>query len=203
MRSVTPAPAALAPEQRAVKQVWNIRAHVAILRRPMAMGITATNPSVSKPQLDGVERRAASLDGRGAEGESGDSRRSGAVPHAGGAVPHADGAVPHADAAVHAVDTYSRGALRWGYFLLLNAIAGAVAVAFFVAVFYADGLDPYLMGTYQWLLGHPGVTSTLAFSPLACSLLVGYGYASRARKRKRLAAQRALKTQELQSAKSA
>lgn len=95
------------------------------------------------------------------------------------------------DVHVHAADTYSRGALRWGYFLLLNAIAGSVAVAFFVSVFYADGLDPYLMGTYEWLLAHPGVTSALAFSPLACSLLVGYGYASRARKRKRLAAERA------------
>lgn len=96
-----------------------------------------------------------------------------------------------AEAKVHAADTFSRGALRWGYFLLLNAIAGAVAVAFFIAVFFADGLDPYLMGTYQWLLDHPGVTSILAFSPLACSLLVGYGYASRARKRKKLAAERA------------
>ena len=95
------------------------------------------------------------------------------------------------DASVHAKDTFSRGALRWGYFLLLNGIAGAVAVAFFIAVFFAEGLDPYLMGTYEWLLGHPGVTSALAFSPLACSLLVGYGYASRARKRKKLAAQRA------------
>ncbi len=94
------------------------------------------------------------------------------------------------EAEVHAADSYSRGALRWGYFLLLNAIAGAVAIAFFVAVFYADGLDPYLMGTYQWLLDHPGVTSALAFSPLACSLLVGYGYASRARKRKKAAAQK-------------
>lgn len=95
------------------------------------------------------------------------------------------------DVRVHAADTYGRGALRWGYFLLLNAIAGAVAVAFFISVFYADGLDPYLMGTYEWLLAHPGVTSAMAFSPLACSLLVGYGYASRARKRKRLAAERA------------
>jgi hypothetical protein len=99
---------------------------------------------------------------------------------------------PHvaAESAVHAADSFSRGALQWGYFLLLNAIAGAIAIAFFVSVFYADGLDPYLMGTYQWLLEHPGVTSALAFSPLACSLLVGYGYASRARKRKKLAAAR-------------
>ena len=88
------------------------------------------------------------------------------------------------DAEVHEAGTYSKGHLRWGYFLLLNAIAGTVAISFFIAVFYADGLDPYLQGAYDWLLAHPGVTSMAAFSPLACSLLVGYGYASRARKRK-------------------
>jgi hypothetical protein len=106
-------------------------------------------------------------------------------------LPHSETSPPEvADAHVHAADTHARGVLRWGYFLLLNAIAGSVAVAAFVAVFYADGLDPYLQGSYEWLLAHPGVTSLLAFSPLACSLLVGYGYASRARKR-RLAAKKA------------
>jgi hypothetical protein len=91
-------------------------------------------------------------------------------------------------ARVHEAGTFDKGLLRWGYFLLLNAIAGSVAIAFFIAVFYADGLDPYLAGTYEWLLAHPGVTSALAFSPLACSLLVGYGYSMRAIKRKRHAA---------------
>lgn len=88
------------------------------------------------------------------------------------------------EAQVHEAGTYSKGKLQWRYFLLLNAIAGTVAVAFFVGVFYADGLDPYLAGTYEWLLAHPGVTSMAAFSPLACSLLVGWGYSQRARKRK-------------------
>jgi len=82
-----------------------------------------------------------------------------------------------------------RGAVRWGYFLVLNAIALVIAMAIFAAVLYADGLDPYLRGTYDWLLGHPAVTSAMAFSPLACSLLVGWGYAQRARRRK-AAAQR-------------
>jgi hypothetical protein len=102
------------------------------------------------------------------------------------------GAEPAADEAhVHAAGTFDKGLLRWGYFLLLNAIAASIAVTFFISMLYADGLDPYLAGTYEWLLAHPGVTSALAFSPLACSLLVGYGYASRARKRKKLAAARA------------
>jgi hypothetical protein len=95
------------------------------------------------------------------------------------------------EAAVHAAGTYRPGVLRWGYFLLLNAIAGSVAVAMFIGVLYADGLDPYMQGTYQWLLDHPGVTSLMAFSPLACSLLVGWGYAQRARKRRQAAARRA------------
>jgi hypothetical protein len=94
------------------------------------------------------------------------------------------------DAEVNPADAHQRGVMRWGYFLLLNAIAGVIAVSLFVAVFYADSLDPYLQGTYDWLLAHPGATSMMAFSPLACSLLVGYGYASRARKRKKAAALR-------------
>ncbi len=94
------------------------------------------------------------------------------------------------EAEVHPAGSYKRGVMRWGYFLLLNAIAAVVAISFFVAVFYADSLDPYLSGTYEWLLAHPGVTSAMAFSPLACSLLVGYGYASRARRRKQAAALR-------------
>jgi hypothetical protein len=87
--------------------------------------------------------------------------------------------------------SHPKGVLRWGYFLILNAIAGVIAVAIFAAVLYADALDPYLRGTYDWLLSHPGVTSAMAFSPLACSLLVGWGYAQRARRRKAIAAAQA------------
>jgi hypothetical protein len=89
---------------------------------------------------------------------------------------------------VNPAGAHPRGTLRWGYFLILNAISGVVAVAIFVAVFYADGIDPYMRGTYDWLLAHPGVTSMMAFSPLAASLLVGFGYSQRARKRKAAAA---------------
>src|SRR5215471_1743027 len=92
---------------------------------------------------------------------------------------------------VNAAGTQPRGVLRWGYFLLLNAIAGVIAVAIFVGLFYADGIDPFMRGTYEWLLAHPGVTSFMAFSPLASSLLVGWGYSQRARKRKAAAARAA------------
>ena len=97
------------------------------------------------------------------------------------------------DAQVNPAGKHRAGRMQWAYFLLLNAIAGAIAVALFVGIFYAEGLDPYLQGSYQWLLSHPGVTSAMAFSPLACSLLVGWGYSQRARKRKALAAKRASK----------
>jgi hypothetical protein len=89
-----------------------------------------------------------------------------------------------ADAEVNPAGAHPRGVLRWGYFAVLNAIAMVIAVAIFVGMFYADGLDVYLRGTYEWLLGHPGVTSFMAFSPLAASLLVGWGYSQRAKKRK-------------------
>jgi hypothetical protein len=89
---------------------------------------------------------------------------------------------------VNPAGAHPRGVLRWGYFLILNAISGVIAVAIFVGIFYADGIDPFMRGTYDWLLGHPGVTSMMAFSPLAASLLVGWGYSQRARKRKAAAA---------------
>ena len=101
---------------------------------------------------------------------------------------------------VNAAGTHPKGVLRWGYFLVLNAISAVVAVALFVGVFYADGLDKYLRGTYEWLLAHPGVTSLLAFSPLASSLLVGWGYSQRARRRKAAAARAAADAAALASA---
>lgn len=94
---------------------------------------------------------------------------------------------PTPDEASHVVNpagTFPKGVLRWGYFLVLNAIAAVIAVALFLGIFYADGLDHYMRGIYEWLLAHPGVTSMMAFSPLAASLLVGFGYSQRARKRK-------------------
>jgi hypothetical protein len=100
-------------------------------------------------------------------------------------------AEPEDSHAVLPAGSHPRGVLRWGYFLVLNAIAGVIAVAMFAGVMYADALDPYLRGTYDWLLSHPGATSAMAFSPLACSLLVGWGYAQRARKRRALAAAQA------------
>lgn len=92
---------------------------------------------------------------------------------------------------VNPAGTHPRGILRWGYFIVLNAISAVIAVAIFVGIFYADGLDPYMRGTYDWLLAHPGITSLMAFSPLASSLLVGWGYSQRARKRKAAAARAA------------
>ncbi|MEO7094508.1 MAG: hypothetical protein ABI175_14730 [Polyangiales bacterium] len=93
-----------------------------------------------------------------------------------------------ADAAVHPPNAHAKPVIRWGYFVLLNAIAGVIAVALFVGIQHGEALDPYMIGTYQWLMAHPMVTSAMAFSPLAASMLVGWGYSQRARKRKAAAA---------------
>jgi hypothetical protein len=95
---------------------------------------------------------------------------------------------------VHDAGTYRRGVLRWGYFLLLNGIAFVIAGGIFWALLGGDALDPYLRGSYEWLLAHPSVTSFLAFSPLSCSMLVGWGYSQRARKRKKAEAERLART---------
>jgi hypothetical protein len=100
-------------------------------------------------------------------------------------------AEPETSHTVLPAGSHPKGVLRWGYFLVLNAIAGVIAIAIFAGVLYADALDPYLRGTYDWLLSHPGATSAMAFSPLACSLLVGWGYAQRARRRRIAAAAQA------------
>ena len=107
--------------------------------------------------------------------------------------------VPHQ---VNAAGTQPRGVLRWGYFLILNAISGVLAVALFIGIFFADGIDPYMRGTYDWLLAHPGVTSFSAFSPLLASLLVGFGYSQRARKRKAAAARAAACCASVRSARA-
>jgi hypothetical protein len=73
-------------------------------------------------------------------------------------------AEPETSHAVLPAGSHPRGVVRWGYFLVLNAIAGVIAVAIFAGVLYADALDPYLRGTYDWLLAHPGATSAIAFS---------------------------------------
>ncbi len=95
------------------------------------------------------------------------------------------------DVAVHPAGTHHKASFRWGYFLLLNVIAGAIAVGIFFGIQRGEALDPYMAGTYDWLLAHPMATSLMAFSPLLASLLVGWGYSQRARKRKAAAAEAA------------
>ena len=60
-------------------------------------------------------------------------------------------------------------------------------IALFVGIIYADFIDPYMRGTFNWLLAHPGITSICAFSPLAASLL-GRNTASRDRQTPRIGA---------------
>ena len=93
-----------------------------------------------------------------------------------------------ADLLVHPAGAHQKPTFRWGYFLLLNGIAGVIAVALFVGIGRAESLDPYMAATYEWLLAHPMATSVMAFSPLVSCGLVGWGYSQRARKRKAAAA---------------
>jgi len=89
---------------------------------------------------------------------------------------------------VNAPGQYDRPGFRWGYFLVLNGISAVAAILVFIGIAHGEVLDPYMIGTYRWLLAHPLMTSAMAFSPLAASLLVGWGYSQRARKRKAAAA---------------
>jgi len=107
------------------------------------------------------------------------------------------------DAVVNPAGTHHKAGFRWGYFLLLNLIAGAIAVAIFFGIQHGEVLDPYMAGTYVWLLAHPMATSLMAFSPLLASLLVGWGYSQRARKRRAAAAEAAKKSAEKAAAREA
>ena len=92
------------------------------------------------------------------------------------------------DHVVHAAGQFDRPSFRWGYFLVLNGISAVAAIAVFIGIAHGEILDPYMAGTYRWLLAHPLATSVMAFSPLLASGLVGWGYSQRARKRKAAAA---------------
>ncbi|GAC1571329.1 MAG: hypothetical protein NVS3B20_23850 [Polyangiales bacterium] len=97
---------------------------------------------------------------------------------------HATHDAPADKALVHPSGKVQRAGFRWGYFLLLNGLSAVAAIALFIALAHGEALDPYMIGTYNWLLAHPMATSAMAFSPLAASMLVGWGYSQRARKRK-------------------
>lgn len=116
-----------------------------------------------------------------------------AQPDAAGAAPSAE--LDASSAEVNAAGTHARPRFNWRYFLLLNVIAAAVTAILIWVVFEADALEPFWLASAGWFFDHPGVAASLAISPLLMSLLVGWGYAQRARKRKaaseRLAAEHA------------
>ena len=101
------------------------------------------------------------------------------------------------EAEVHPAGAHQKGVFRWGYFLVLNGISAVIAIAVFIAIVHGEAIDPYMMGTYEWLLAHPMMTSAMAFSPLVASMLVGWGYSQRARKRKAAAAAALARSAEL------
>lgn len=97
-------------------------------------------------------------------------------------------------AEVNAAGTHARPKFNWRYFLLLNAIAAAVTAVLIWVVFEANALEPFWLASAEWFFDHPGVAASLAISPLLMSLLVGWGYAQRARKRKAAAERMAAET---------
>lgn len=74
---------------------------------------------------------------------------------------------------------------RWGAFVALTVGSAALALALYAVVLRTDALDPALAVFYRWLCAHPVVTGLLAFSPLFAVMLVGWGYAQRARRRRK------------------
>ncbi|MBI4954467.1 MAG: hypothetical protein HY908_20755 [Myxococcales bacterium] len=74
---------------------------------------------------------------------------------------------------------------RWGYFVALSVGSAALALGLYAVVLRTDALDPALAVLYRWLRDHPFVTGLMAFSPLFAVMLVGWGYAQRARRRRK------------------
>lgn len=98
-------------------------------------------------------------------------------------------------AEVNAAGTHPRPRFNWRYFLLLNLIAAAVTAVLIWTVFEVNALEPFWLASAQWFFDHPGIAAFLAISPLLMSLLVGWGYAQRARRRKAEAARIAARQQ--------
>jgi hypothetical protein len=70
------------------------------------------------------------------------------------------------------------------YFLVANLIAIAVGGAIYVFFLRADFLDGPMFWMNRFLFEYKGLAVIAATSPLFCGLLVGLGYANRARKRR-------------------
>ena len=73
---------------------------------------------------------------------------------------------------------------RLAWFLVLAGASVALAAAAFYALVDASFIDAHLAGVYRFVLARPALMAVAAFSPLAASLLVGWGYARRARRRR-------------------
>lgn len=77
----------------------------------------------------------------------------------------------------------------WGYFLIANVIAIVVGWAIYELVFLGAFMDPAFQAVNRYFNDHRVMGALAAAMPFFASLLVGFGYARRAgRRRKREAA---------------
>ncbi len=69
-------------------------------------------------------------------------------------------------------------------FLFANAIAFGVGVSVFAAVLYGDSLTRVLGPVWRFFAERSALATMVAISPLLAALLVGYGYMTRAMRRR-------------------
>ena len=81
--------------------------------------------------------------------------------------------------------------------ILVTLLACAVAMGLFAAIWYLPFGNQAFSGFANWFYGHSALLILAALSPLMASLLVGYGYMTRAMRRRAAekAAQRAAKSE--------
>ena len=69
-------------------------------------------------------------------------------------------------------------------FAAANVIALAIAIGLYVAIARSDGSSGFFESTLDFFLRHETAMVLSSVAPLLASLLVGYGYMQRARRRK-------------------
>jgi hypothetical protein len=70
------------------------------------------------------------------------------------------------------------------FFLLANAFAFALCATVFLTVWYGDFISPAANAIWSFLATHSAWTVGAALSPLFAALVLGYGYARRAMRRR-------------------
>ena len=78
----------------------------------------------------------------------------------------------------------SGAAAGWGYFLLANVIAVVVGWGIYELIFLGSFMDPAFQAVHRYFSDHRVMGAMAAAMPFFASLLVGFGYARRAARRR-------------------